>query len=271
MALAAPCCSKALADATTRWPQRSRASDGILGDAAHQRRKSDHNQGNAFDLTHDPLHGVDCGSLSRLAINDRRVTYVIWNRQIYSRARASEGWRSYHGPNPHTSHMHVSIRSDARNNLAPWPWSGRGPIDTGEWFTMATAADLERVVRKVLNEGTAFGQKSWAGTSKATLSTSQGIVNILRQQVIPRLPNPPAAVAGTLGDEAETGAGDPPADGQEADDATEEFEPIEDAIPADALLALEELCRTLTAEQATALSALFVAIRDQLEVSGAAE
>jgi len=52
---------------------------------------------------------------------------------------------------------------------------------------MATQADLEGAVRKVLNEGTAFGQLSWAGTSKATLHTLQAIVNILNQQVIPKL------------------------------------------------------------------------------------
>jgi hypothetical protein len=123
MATAAPCCSQALRDATTRWPNRNRASDGIMGDAAHQRRRSDHNDGNAFDLTHDPTHGVDCHVLSRQVINDQRVTYVIWNRQIYNRDRAAEGWRAYTGPNPHAHHMHVSIRATSRNDLAPWPWS----------------------------------------------------------------------------------------------------------------------------------------------------
>ncbi len=124
MASPAPCCSQALRDATARWPNRNRASDGIMGDAAHQKTKSDHNDGNAFDLTHDPGHGVDCGTLSRQVINDTRVTYVIWNRQIYNRSRAAEGWRVYSGSNPHNHHMHVSIRAASRNDLSPWPWSG---------------------------------------------------------------------------------------------------------------------------------------------------
>lgn len=123
MATPAPCCLQALRDATARWPNRNRAADGIMGDAAHQRRKSDHNDGNAFDLTQDPAHGVDCGQLSRLVINDNRVTYVIWNRQIYNRARVADGWRPYTGSNPHTHHMHVSIRAASRNDLSPWPWS----------------------------------------------------------------------------------------------------------------------------------------------------
>ncbi len=120
----APCCLQALRDATARWPNRNRASDGIMGDAAHQARRSDHNDGNAFDLTHDPAHGVDCNVLSRQVINDARVTYVIWNRQIYNRSRAGEGWRAYTGSNPHNHHMHVSIQAASRNNLSPWPWSG---------------------------------------------------------------------------------------------------------------------------------------------------
>jgi hypothetical protein len=123
MAVPALCCLQALRDATARWPNRNRSSDGIMGDTAHQQRHSDHNDGNAFDLTHDPAHGVDCGVLSRLVINDNRVTYVISNRQIYNRARAGEGWRPYSGLNPHTHHMHVSIRAVSRNDFSPWPWS----------------------------------------------------------------------------------------------------------------------------------------------------
>ncbi len=123
MAVPALCCLQALRDATARWPNRDRASDGIMGDTAHQKRHSDHNDGNAFDPTHDPAHGVDCGALSRLVINDNRVTYVISNRQIYNRARVAEGWRPYTGLNPHNRHMHVSIRAASRDDLSPWPWS----------------------------------------------------------------------------------------------------------------------------------------------------
>ncbi len=123
MSTPAPACRQALRDATARWGSRNRASDGIMGDARHQARTSDHNLGNAFDLTHDPTNGVDCERLSRLVINDPRVTYVIWNHQIYNRARASEGWRAYTGSNPHTHHMHVSIRAASRADTSDWVWS----------------------------------------------------------------------------------------------------------------------------------------------------
>jgi hypothetical protein len=142
MVTAAPACKKALSYATLRWPKRDRASDGIIGDAAHKLRKSDHNDGNAFDLTHDPKNGADCEELSKDVVWDSRVTYVIWNKQIcftdqphrrqadesctsprYLGPEKKKSWEPYVGTNPHTKHMHVSIRESARDDLAPWPWS----------------------------------------------------------------------------------------------------------------------------------------------------
>lgn len=94
-----------------------------MGDAAHNVRKSDHNEGNAFDLTHDPEHGVDCNLFSRLALLDYRVKYVIWNKKIYKVESPNEGWRQYNGKNGHTHHMHVSIKSQFRDIGSPWPWA----------------------------------------------------------------------------------------------------------------------------------------------------
>lgn len=119
----APACVAALRDANAAWPNRSKRSDGIMGDAAHQARPSDHNLGNAVDITHDPASGCDGELIASMAIQDPRVTYVIWNREIYSRARAAEGWRDYSGSNPHTHHVHISVRASARADASPWPWA----------------------------------------------------------------------------------------------------------------------------------------------------
>lgn len=135
MCVPAPTCKAALAQATTQWPGRSTASDGICGDAAHQARKSDHNSGNAFDLTHDPSHGVDCAKLRAIAVADPRSTYVIFNDQIDN--KDGKGFVPYRPNDPtrnkHTSHMHVSIKDSARNDTGPW-WGGAGsaaPSDSG--------------------------------------------------------------------------------------------------------------------------------------------
>jgi hypothetical protein len=39
-----------------------------------RKRKSDHNDGNAFDLTHDPDNGIDCNLFSKLVLLDFWVT-----------------------------------------------------------------------------------------------------------------------------------------------------------------------------------------------------
>lgn len=144
--LPAPACRALLAQATALWPKRSRASDGICPSAAHTKANptSDHELGNAVDLTHDPTNGCDAHRWARLLADrrDRRVKYIISDRKIWnplvaaratysalrsegaSRLRAAvsaaPGWRSYSGRNPHTSHAHVSIHARSRGDTSPW-------------------------------------------------------------------------------------------------------------------------------------------------------
>jgi hypothetical protein len=123
----APSVAAGLAEATRRWPHRSRASDGTVGDAAHAARHSDHNPDSrgvvhAFDLTHDPAHGVDCEQLAAHLVSrrDPRVKYLIWNRRICNSSDWT--WRPYTGQNPHTKHLHVSIKSTqaAEDDTSAW-------------------------------------------------------------------------------------------------------------------------------------------------------
>lgn len=118
----APACVAALRDANAAWPGRRRTSDGIMADALHA-ATSDHAKGNAFDLSHDPANGVDIAALSRVAMADPRVQYIIANGEIWNVDRASEGWRRYTGANKHSHHMHVSVRVAARDDSSPWPWA----------------------------------------------------------------------------------------------------------------------------------------------------
>lgn len=93
------------------FPGRKKASDGTWGDRAHQKRKSDHNTGDAVDITHDPKSGADGNTIAARALRDPRVKYVIWNHQINS--KDGRGWRPYKGANPHTQHVHVSFKRGA--------------------------------------------------------------------------------------------------------------------------------------------------------------
>jgi hypothetical protein len=121
-------CKALLAQATERWPNRSRRSDGICPSAAHSavNPTSDHERGNAVDLTHDPANGPHAHNWARelVARRDPRVTYVISNGEIANSTSVAGfppwTWRRYNGANPHTTHAHVSIKSGARDDTSPW-------------------------------------------------------------------------------------------------------------------------------------------------------
>ncbi len=107
-------------EVNARWPNRSKVSDGTIGDAAHAATWSDHNPTTAgvvcaFDITHDPVNGPDGSVLSELFRSHPHpdVKYVIWNRRIFSAYPSGSvppfTWRAYTGADPHTSHVHVSV------------------------------------------------------------------------------------------------------------------------------------------------------------------
>lgn len=113
-------------------PQRSKLSDGAIGDAAHATRDSDHNpwvidQGQgvvtAIDVTHDPVHcsGQQLADTFQL-LKDPRIKYVIWNRQIMSSSISPWTWRPYKGTNPHNKHVHISVLPEKARYDSTQPW-----------------------------------------------------------------------------------------------------------------------------------------------------
>jgi len=109
-------------------PNRSKVSDGLLGDAAHAARTSDHNPWvkdaagvgvvTAFDITHDPANGVDGHVLSTQLTVDPRAKYVIFSGKIW-KARTNQ-WEDYHGANAHNHHVHISVKAENYDNIEPW-------------------------------------------------------------------------------------------------------------------------------------------------------
>jgi hypothetical protein len=117
--------------------QRSRKSDGSIGDAAHASRDSDHNpwirdgaEGvvTAIDLTHDPAGGCDAHAIAAALVEarDSRVKYIIWNKRIV-RSSDKPGmkawtWQPYTGRNTHEHHVHISVKPEksAYDSKAQW-------------------------------------------------------------------------------------------------------------------------------------------------------
>jgi hypothetical protein len=96
-------------------PQRSRASDGTIGDSAHQHRPSRHNPNQAgvvcaIDITDDPVHGCPIHLIAEQvrANSHPNLAYIISNRRIAGR-NTGWMWHRYTGPNPHSRHAHFGV------------------------------------------------------------------------------------------------------------------------------------------------------------------
>ncbi len=131
------------------YPNRDKASDGTIGDAAHAGTVSDHNPNSAgvvtaFDIDSD-LNGGNIWDLANSIKTDPRVKYLIVNRQIYI-----NGWQPYNGPDPHTSHLHVSVGNDYDN---PKEWNIGGANDMA-W--KETAEELQAIATQLTAERDAW-------------------------------------------------------------------------------------------------------------------
>jgi hypothetical protein len=114
-------------------PDRSKASDGTIGDVNHAKRLSDHNPWvqddglgivTAIDITNDPAHGCDAEQIVQalVASRDSRIKYIIWNHQILNSQVQPWTWRAYNGTNPHTHHFHLSVKDSKAMYDSADPW-----------------------------------------------------------------------------------------------------------------------------------------------------
>lgn len=159
------------AEADRIAPNRNRASDGSIGDQSHQARQSDHNPDgdktvDALDLTHSPERGWDTHARARqVAQNvkngiERRIKYIISNRQIFSKKNGEWAWRKYTGVNGHTQHAHYSIEDAYQDDTSAW-FSGVPAFPTAPTPppynrppTGPTAADLLLIQQLIEEEET---------------------------------------------------------------------------------------------------------------------
>jgi hypothetical protein len=105
--------------------------------------RSEHKEGRAFDwgvnITSPNEKAAAESFIASLLATDaegnrhalaRRmgVMYIIWNRQIWSSYRASEGWRPYSGSSAHRDHVHISLSWAGAQGRTSF-WSGTVPPD----------------------------------------------------------------------------------------------------------------------------------------------
>jgi hypothetical protein len=135
-------------------PNRNKASDGSIGDAAHQATTSDHNPDSkgivrAMDFTNDPAHGADMGVITEAIrqSHDPRVAYMIFNHRIVSSTILPWTWRSYSGTDPHTGHMHISTVSDDPIADGIQPWSITLGTSTGPSAPTERAMTMQSFLR----------------------------------------------------------------------------------------------------------------------------
>lgn len=176
-------------------PNRSKASDGWIGDAAHASRKSEHNPDangvvRALDITHDPRNGVDNGTIAEALRKsaDPRIYYIISNGRI---ANPGQPWRKYTGSNPHDKHFHVSVVADPKLYDSTKPWSLDGSVVKADMTKPAVVerpflrqgsrgdavVELQRLL-KITDDGI-FGpktEKAVIAFQKAKGITADGIV-----------------------------------------------------------------------------------------------
>jgi len=121
-----------------RWPKRDKASDGWIGDKAHQARgsASDHNADlrglvHALDIDKD-LDPKDPDAAQRLANQivayaasglpgSNRIKYVVYAGKLASGTYPASMWAWRKGSWGHYQHIHVSFTTKGENNAQTFP------------------------------------------------------------------------------------------------------------------------------------------------------
>jgi hypothetical protein len=149
-----PCLAELRAEFNELNPGRDKASDGWIGDAAHQAEKSDHNpdsQGRvlAIDIDATGPWPASFGDIVESLRGDARLEYIIWSRRIASRDQGWK-WRPYVDsrgnpmPDPHTSHAHFSARHDHTGGTSTAGWGLESFIELSD-------AQMQKIADKVVD------------------------------------------------------------------------------------------------------------------------
>ena len=135
------------------FPARDRRSDGWIGDAKHQARRSDHNPDAhgvvyALDIDENMGRGRDRNGAMAMRLADeliayaasglpgaKRVKYVVYEDRIASGTYRKTWWRWRGKGYGHTGHIHVSFSpaADKDGGLFPLPILARDEVVRKAW------------------------------------------------------------------------------------------------------------------------------------------
>jgi hypothetical protein len=97
------------------------------------------------------------------------IMYVIWDRQIWSAYRASEGWRPYSGASAHRDHVHISLSWAGANGRTSF-WSGTVPPDLPTASPVTSNASSSR---RSASTGTSSSRRTGSGRSTGGTTASR--------------------------------------------------------------------------------------------------
>jgi hypothetical protein len=195
------CLVKLRAEFDALAPGRGKASDGSIGNAAHKREVSDHNDDETgsvpiHDADHvDEVHAIDVDvdlrtpGLSMETVvqfllgrcrsgAEKRLRYIIYNRRIWE---ASNGWRRrpYTGASAHTEHAHFSASYESALEASTASWH------LEEIPVALTAEDKAWFAQQIDQAATRAAERVWATTANVHVAAGeapslQKTIDILR-------------------------------------------------------------------------------------------
>ncbi|MCU1678132.1 MAG: hypothetical protein JWM93_2890 [Frankiales bacterium] len=135
------------------------AGDLGITRSCHAGGTSEHKEGRAWDAAYNYYNPTQRARAERLiawllapdsygnqAANAKRlgIMYIIWHKHIWAPYDLESGWRAYSGPDPHTSHIHISFTWDGAMKRTTWfstatsfldpyeQWDGGNFVDPAE-------------------------------------------------------------------------------------------------------------------------------------------
>lgn len=187
----AGCLLQLVDEANEANPNRSKSSDGTIGNAAHQATKSDHNpDGNgvvrADDLTSLGLDLPAAFERGRQLTAAGRMPwlagggYFILNRRIT--APDFSGWRVYTGANPHIAHGHTSCSANPAVYDRRDRWGIFAPSSTptpGRFLPMLSDESQATLANQISQIHTILADGFWPDRSKPPFYERGQITNTL--------------------------------------------------------------------------------------------